>query len=250
AVELHEGARAERVAATDDGIALTIASGRERLTLTGSHLLIAAGRRADFSELDLEAAGIEQRDGRLVLDARLRTTNRRVFVAGDAAGGPCFTHLAGHHAGVVLKNLLFRLPARPERLAVPRVAYTDPELAQVGLTDAAARARGRSIESLRAGLFENDRAQCGREVEGFVKAIGTRRGRILGAGIVGAQAGELILPWLMAVRDGRNVGTLAQSIVPYPTRSEASRRAATAFFLPRLLSERTRRLARLVSRLG
>jgi pyruvate/2-oxoglutarate dehydrogenase complex dihydrolipoamide dehydrogenase (E3) component len=246
-VALHEGARVERAEPDGDGLALVLGGGGR---LVGSHLLVAAGRRPDLAGLGLEAAGIELEDGRLRLDGRLRTSNRRVFAAGDAAGGACFTHLAGHHAGVVLKNALFRLPARPERRAVPRVAYGEPELAQVGLTEAEARARGLRFEILRTAFFDNDRARCERETEGLVKAIVTPGGRVLGAGIVGAQAGDLILPWVLAVRGRRRIGELAQAMAPYPTRSEASKRAAANYFLPRLFSARTKRLVRLLSGFG
>ncbi|SME92070.1 Pyruvate/2-oxoglutarate dehydrogenase complex, dihydrolipoamide dehydrogenase (E3) component [Tistlia consotensis] len=250
-VALREGARAERAEAAAGGLRLTLATEAGAETLEASHLLVAAGRRSDFAGLGLDGAGIALDErGRLQLDGRLRTTNRRVFAAGDAAGGPCFTHLAGHHAGVVLKNVLFRLPAGPERLAVPRVTYAEPELAQVGPTEAELRAQGRRFEVLRSAFFENDRAQCEGETEGLVKVLVTPRGRVLGAGIAGPQAGELILPWVLAVKRGMKAGDLAQAIVPYPTRSEASKRAAAGYFLPRLFSERSRRLVRLLRRLG
>lgn len=253
-VTVIEGLRAERAETDGAGLALTLApaaegAGPER-RVTGSHLLLAVGRRPAFEHLGLAEAGVALEGGRLRLDGRLRTTNRRVFAAGDAAGGPCFTHLAGHHAGVVLKNALFRLPARPEAHAVPRVVYAEPELAQVGPTEAELRAEGRRFEILRAPFFENDRATCEAETEGLVKALVAPGGRVLGAGIAGAQAGELILPWVLAVRRGLKAGELAQAIVPYPTRSEASKRAAAGYFIPRLFSQRTRRLVRLLARLG
>ncbi|MEX2631635.1 MAG: FAD-dependent oxidoreductase [Tistlia sp.] len=244
---LVEGARVVRVEPDGEGLALLLDGGAR---LVGSHLLVATARTTDFAGLGLEAAGVALDGGRLRLDGRLRTTNRRIFAAGDAAGGPCLTHLAGHHAGVVLKNALFRLPARPERSALPRVIYGEPELAQVGPTEAEARARNLRFEILRAPFFENDRARCEGETGGLVKALVSPSGRVLGAGIVGAQAGELILPWVLAVGGRRRIGELAQAIVPYPTRSEASKRAAAGYLLPRLFSERTRRLVRLLSRLG
>ncbi len=256
-VELHEGAG---VAAAEPvpgghGLRLRLAGDGGAASLDGSHLLVAAGRRLELDGLALDAAGIETRDGRLVLDRRLRTSNRRVFAAGDAAGGPFLTHLAGHDAGVVVKNALFRLPARREGRAVPRAVYGEPELAQVGLTEAEARAQGQRIEILRSSLFDNDRAHCEGETDaletgGLVKVVVSPGGRVLGAGIAAPHAGELILPWTLAVRRGLRVTAIAEAIVPYPTRSEASRRAAAGYLLPRLVAERTRRLVRLLARLG
>ncbi len=158
--------------------------------------------------------------------------------------------MAGHHAGVVIRNALFRLPARVESRAVPWVTYTDPELAQAGLTEAAARARGGEIRVLRAAFAESDRARTARQRDGFVKIVAERRGRILGATIVGAHAGELILTWILALKRGLKVGAVAELIAPYPTLGEAGKRAAGNFFLPLLFSDRTRRIVRFLGRFG
>ena len=116
--------------------------------LVGSHLLVAAGRRANVDGLGLEAAGVEYSPKGIVVDDRLRTTNRRIYAIGDVAGGLQFTHMAAYHAGIVIRNALFRLPARVDTRAVPWVTYTEPELAQVGLTEAAAKERGLEVEAL------------------------------------------------------------------------------------------------------
>ena len=166
------------------------------------------------------------------------------------AGGLQFTHVAGYHAGVALRNILFRLPAKADTTAVPWVTYTEPELAQVGLTEAQAREAHDAIRILRWPYAENDRAQAERRTEGLVKAVTTRRGRVLGCSIVGAHAGELILPWVLAISAGLKVGTLAQAIAPYPTFSEVSKRAAGGFYTPSLFSERTRRLVRFLRVFG
>src|SRR5204862_5999413 len=141
--------------------------------VTGSHLLVATGRRPDTAALDLAAAGIEASVRGITVDARLRTTNRRAFAIGDAAGGPQFAHVALYHAGIVIRNALFRLPARVDYRALPWVTYTDPELAQVGLSEAAARAAG-AVRVLRWSFAENDRAQTERDTTGEVKVINGR----------------------------------------------------------------------------
>ena len=218
--------------------------------ISGSHLLVAAGRRPTVEALDLAAAGIASTAKGITVDARLRTTNRRVFAIGDVAGGPQFTHVALYHAGIVIRNALFRIPAKVDYRALPWVTYTDPELAQVGLTEAEARAIERASRVLRWRFVENDRAQTERETEGMVKVVTRANGRILGTSILGAGAGDLILPWALAISQKLKIGALANLIVPYPTRGEASKRAAGSYYTPTLFSARTRRLVRLLARLG
>jgi pyruvate/2-oxoglutarate dehydrogenase complex dihydrolipoamide dehydrogenase (E3) component len=228
-------------------IAVRLAGGER---ITGSHLLVAAGRRPSVEALDLPAAGIEATANGIKVDGRLRTTNRRAFAIGDVAGGPQFTHIASYHAGIVIRNALFRLPARVDYRALPWVTYTDPELAQVGLTEATARRAGEAVRVLRWSFTENDRAQTERDTEGLVKVVLHPNGRVLGASILGAGAGDLILPWALAISQKLKIGALANLIVPYPTRGEASKRAAACYYTPTLFSPRTRSLVRLLARFG
>ena len=228
-------------------IIVRLASGEQ---ISGSHLLVAAGRRPTVEVLDLPAAGIASSGDGITVDTRLRTTNRRAFAIGDVAGGPQFTHIALYHAGIVIRNALFRIPAKVDYRALPWVTYTDPELAQVGSTEAAARAVERAPRVLRWSFAENDRARTERETEGLVKVVTRSNGRILGASILGAGAGDLILPWALAISQKLKIGALANLIVPYPTRGEASKRAAGSYYTPTLFSARTRRLVRLLARFG
>jgi pyruvate/2-oxoglutarate dehydrogenase complex dihydrolipoamide dehydrogenase (E3) component len=218
--------------------------------IAGSHLLVAAGRRPSLDALDLPRAGIEAGPAGIAVDRRLRTTNRRAYAIGDAAGGPQFTHVALYHAGIVIRNALFRIPARVDYRALPWVTYTDPELAQVGLTETAARERHPDIVVERWPFAENDRAQCERATSGMVKLVLRRGGGILGASILGAHAGELILPWALAISRRLKIAAMANLVVPYPTRGDAGKRAAGAFYTPRLFSGRTRALVRLLARFG
>jgi pyruvate/2-oxoglutarate dehydrogenase complex dihydrolipoamide dehydrogenase (E3) component len=229
------------------GLGVRLAGGER---ISGSHLLVAAGRRPTVEGLDLEAAGITATATGITVDNRLRTTNRSAFAVGDVAGGPQFTHVAFHHAGIVIRNALFRLPAKVDYRALPWVTYTDPELAQVGMTEAAAHTAGIRTRILRWRFSDNDRARTERDTTGLVKIVVRRSGRILGASILGAGAGELILPWALAISQKLKVGALADLIVPYPTRGEAGKRAAGSFYTPTLFSARTRRLVRLLARLG
>ena len=250
-VTIHEDTPVTAVAAAGDGgVALTCGSGETNLRLSGSHLLVAAGRRPKVDGLGLEDAGVALNDGVPLVDARLRTTNKRIFAIGDVVGPYRFTHTASYQARIVITNALFRLPARARYDAVPWVTYTDPELAHVGLSEAEARARGDEVRVLRFPFGENDRAIAEGATNGLIKVVATKRGRVLGASIVGAHAGELILPWVLAVKYKLGVGKLSQAIVPYPTLSEVSARAAGSFHAPMLFSARTKRLVRLLARLG
>ncbi len=161
-VEIAEGWRVERMAGEAGAIEVTASAEGETRRFGGSHLLIAAGRRAHLANLDLEAAGIQANPGGIRVDARLRSTNKRVYAIGDCAGGPQFTHVAGYHSGIVLKNILFRLPVKADHRLVPRITFTDPELAHVGKTESEARADGREIRVLHWAFAENDRAQAER----------------------------------------------------------------------------------------
>ena len=216
----------------------------------GTTLLVAAGRRAGVEGLDLEQAGIDYDAQGIKVDRRLRTSNKRVYAIGDVSGGPQFTHVAGYHAGIALKNILFRLPAKVDARAIPRVTYTEPEVAQVGLSEAEARAAHGKVRILRWPYAENDRARAERQTEGLVKAVTTDRGLILGVSIIGAHAGELIQPWVLAIGQGLKIAAMAQMIAPYPTLGEVSKRAAGSFYTPGLFSERTRRLVCFLSRFG
>ena len=252
-IEVREGARVTAVRRGDgETLAVSLEEDGEGREIAGSHLLVAVGRKPNVEGLGLEAAGVEYDAGGIRVDLRLRTTNKRVSAIGDVIGGQQFTHLAGHHAGIVLRNALFRLPARADRQAVPLVTYTDPELAEVGLQESAARAArpGKPVRILRWPFSENDRARAERRTAGLIKVVTTAKGRILGAGIVGAHAGELIQPWVLALDNRLKIGAMAKSIVAYPTFVEVGKRAAGSYYAPRLFSERTRAVVRLLARFG
>ena len=153
-----------------------------------------------------------------------------------------FTHAANYHAGLVIRNALFRLPVRVNNDVVPWVTYTEPELAQCGLTEAEARKRGIKIRILRWPYHDNDRAQAERETHGHIKVITKPNGKIIGATIVGAQAGELIATWTLAVAQGLNIRAFTGVVLPYPTLSEIGKRAAIDFFAPSLTRPWVRRI--------
>lgn len=244
-MEFHEGGHDLIVEKTDDGkIAVRQDKDEKNQSVIGSHLLIASGRRANVNGLNLEAAGVAYSAKGVEVDARLRTTNRRIFAVGDVAGPYQFTHMAAYQAGIVIRNILFKLPAKVDYSAVPWVTYTDPELAYVGMSEIDAREEGRDIRVLRWKFDENDRAQAERRTEGLVKVITTAKGLILGAGIVGLHAGELIQPWVLAISRKMKIGAMASMIAPYPTLAEVNKRIAGSFYTEKLFSQGTQRLVK------
>jgi pyruvate/2-oxoglutarate dehydrogenase complex dihydrolipoamide dehydrogenase (E3) component len=253
-VGLLTGVSIERVEARPDGVDLAIRTGDSTGLVDGSHLLIATGRKPVTDGLGLDAAGVAVDSTGIVVDHGLRTSNRRIYAIGDCAGGAAggyrFTHAANYHAGLVIRSALFRLPVRINNTPIARVTYTDPELAAVGLSEDEARAQGRSFRILRWPYAENDRAQAERATQGHVKAIVTARGKILGCAIAGPLAGELILPWALALSNGLKVQALAGVIVPYPTFSEVSKRAAVEFLRPSAQNPWLRRLIGVARRFG
>ena len=246
---LIEGATVEGVSQAGNGVAVGVNRNGKSETITGTHLLVAAGRRPNVNDLGLDAAGIAFSPMGIEVDARLRTSNKRVFAIGDVAGGYQFTHMAGYHASIVVRNALFNIPAKVDYKAVPWVTYTDPELAQVGKTIAEAQKTDAAAKATQWSLTENDRAQAERATEGFIKVVTSKSGRIVGATIVGRHAGELLLPWVLAVQKSMSMRDMTGIIAPYPTLSEISKRAAGAYFAPALFSPRTKGLIRFIQRL-
>ena len=244
-VEVLEGRDIARLLPTPQGLEAVLNDGT---TLTGSHLLIATGRTPAIAKLNLPAAGVAYSDKGVTVGANLRSSNRRIYAVGDVAGGLQFTHVAGAHAGVVIKQMLFCLPAK-QASVVPMVTYTDPELAQIGLTETEARAKYSGVQVIRQEFLHNDRAVTDGKTAGFLKLM-LLKDRPVGVTLVGAGAGELIGLWALAMTSGLKVGALAGMIAPYPTRGEISKRAAGAYFSPKLFDNMVvKRVVRLVQRL-
>lgn len=250
-VQIHEGIQITNVSQSAAGIEVAIEDAGKSKTIKASHLLVAAGRKPNIDKLGLDAANVESTKVGVVVDDKLRTSNKKIYAIGDVASRYQFTHMAGYHAGIVIRNILFRLPSKVNYDAVPWVTYTDPEVANVGLTEAAAREKfGDDVEVLEFSYAENDRARAELLTKGKVKAIVTKKGKILGAGIVGAQAGELVQSWGLAITGKLKVSAMAGYISPYPTLGEINKRAAGSFYTPKLFSDRTRKLVRFLSLFG
>ncbi|WP_439477957.1 dihydrolipoyl dehydrogenase family protein [Brevundimonas sp.] len=245
-VEILAGYKAVRVEA---GPTLVLQHRKEEIMISGSHLLVAVGRRPSLDGLDLDRAGVStDRDG-IITDRSLRSSNPRVFAVGDAAGRGQFTHLAGAHAALVVRRAVFGLSINADALQVPRVTYADPELASIGLGEAEAReVHG---DDLRVEMFpfkDNDRAVAEDDTRGFGKLITTRKGKVLGVTLVGRHAGDHIHLWSLVMSAGLKLSQLTGMIAPYPTRGEINKRLAGQWYTPALFSSRTRALVSILKR--
>lgn len=223
----HLGIAILKIEGSKNDIRVTIKTkeGQEK-TVQATHLLVAAGRKPNVEGLGLEKAAVQFDKGRIVVDDRLRTSNPRILVCGDVAGSYQFTHVAGHHAGIVLRQAIFRLFWVKPSPHVPWCTYTDPELARIGLSENEAKAKKISHKVYRFPFDDLDRARAEGETEGFAKAITDPKGKLLGVAIVGPHAGEIIHEYVLAINKGMKLQDLAGIIHIYPTLSEINKRVA------------------------
>lgn len=245
-IEILEGTSAQKISGTAGAVTVQTNAGKE---IKGSHLLLAVGRKANIDRLNLEAAGIERSATGIKVDRGMRTTNRRVYAIGDVAGGLQFTHVAGYHAGLIIRSALFGLPTKERTDHIPWATYTDPELAHVGLSEAEAKAtHGDAVEVVRFPYHHNDRAIAERKTEGLIKVM-VHKGRPIGASIAGYQAGELINLWALAIANRLKMSAVAGMVAPYPTIGELNKRVAGAYFSPRLFeNSKVKTVVRFVQR--
>jgi len=244
-VEVFENAKVSGFAKSSMGATISFEKGGIEQTMDGSHVLIATGRKPSVDGLGLEEAGVDYDRRGIAVDKGLRTSNRKIYAAGDVAGSYQFTHVAGYHAGIIVRSALFRLPAKVDYKAVPWVTYTSPEVANVGLTEADAKEQSLDYQVLRADFSGNDRAVAEKDTVGFLKVLVTAKGKVLGASMVGTNAGEIIQVWALAITNKLKISAMTSMIAPYPTRGEINKRAAGAFF-----SEKTKKVVRFLARFG
>lgn len=219
--------------------------------VTGTHLLIADERMPNIDSLDLDAAGIKHDNKGVHIDNRLRTNHKHIFAVGDVVGGQQYTHIARYHADIVIKNIMFKIPAKVDYAAAPRVTYLDPEIAQVGLNEQMAIEKYglHKINIIKWRFDENDRARTQRRTDGLLKVITLKNGRIIGASIIGKNAGELLQIWSLAISRKMKIKALTNMIAPYPTYSEMNKRAAIAYFENQLFNDRTRWIVQLLQKI-
>lgn len=250
-IDILEGAKVTSVDKLSSGkIAVNVETEDGEETIEGDTLLVATGRAATVDDLGLDKAGIDHTKKGIKVDNKMRTSNSRVYAIGDVAGGLQFTHVAGYHAGLVIRSILFRLPAKENTHIIPWCTYTQPELSQVGHTEASAKKAIGDITILRWPYAENDRAQAEKKTTGLIKVIARKNGKIEGASIVGEAAGEMINMWALAISQGMKVKDIAGYVPPYPTMTEIGKRAATSFYTPSTKNPWVRRVIRFLRIFG
>lgn len=242
-LNLYEKIKITAVTHGDNDVTITIIQNGKSIDITGSHLLIAAGRKPNIDNLGLDKADINFSKKGVTVDNRLRTSRKHIYAIGDVSGGPQFTHVAGYHAGLIIKQVCFKIPAKVDYSALPWVTYIDPEIAQIGLTEQKAREKfGDSIKVTEAQFDGNDRAITERIAKGQIRVITTKKGVVLGASIVGSNAGELIGIWGLAISHKLKISAMTSTIIAYPTLGEINKRVAGEYYTPSLFSEKTRKI--------
>ncbi|MGE4291602.1 MAG: NAD(P)/FAD-dependent oxidoreductase [Desulfovibrio sp.] len=211
-------------------------------SVRAERLLVALGRRSNVDGLGLENAGVAFTAGGIAVDARMRTSRKHIFAAGDVTGKHRFTHAAGYEGGIVVTNAAMRLPRRADYTFLPHCTYTDPELAGIGRNEKDCRREGIECVVHTEPFSANDRALAESETRGLVKLILDRRGRPLGVRIAGPHAGELAGEWVAVLRGKVGLSTLAGAVHPYPTLVEINKRIAGNVYAPRIFSERVRKI--------
>jgi pyruvate/2-oxoglutarate dehydrogenase complex dihydrolipoamide dehydrogenase (E3) component len=246
-VDIRLGARPETVRRTEGEKILAISgSDGERAALPYDTLLLATGRTPQHTDLGLDEAGVEcDSRGFIVVNEGMRTSNPRIYAAGDAVGAPMFTHVAEAQARVALQNMLFPVRARFNPTLSPSVVFTSPEVASVGAREATLIASQQEYRVFYSDLKDNDRAITEEATAGFVRVLSTPEGRILGATLVGEHAGELIHEFSLAISRGLKLSHLSQLIRAYPTMSGANRRVGDAYMRTKLDSRAGQWLKRL-----
>ncbi len=240
-ITIHISTRAMKVEEKEGTIRLTCQRGDESFVVEGDMLLLATGKRARTTNMGLELAGVRVEKNSLQVDASLRTTNPRIFACGDVAGPYLFTHMAEYQAGIVISNALIPLMNRKVSYdVVPWATYTDPELAHVGLSESAAIAQfgKENISIFRYSVKENDRHIIEGATKGMVKLVTKSNGKILGCDILGANAGDLIHEYALAIKKGLSVGSVSGTIHAYPTLAQANKRASDQYYAEKIFKGR------------
>jgi pyruvate/2-oxoglutarate dehydrogenase complex dihydrolipoamide dehydrogenase (E3) component len=248
-LELKEGVEIKEINKSGNGCSVHFKHDDKEHVIKANQLLVAAGRRPNLDKLNLELANIKYTPRGIIVDSFLKSSNKRVFAIGDCIGGYQFTHVAGYHAGLVIRNSIFRLRSTIKTIQIPWVTYTDPEISHVGFTEPELKEQNMDYKLLSMKFSENDRAQAEHKVGGMIKVLVTPRGNILGATIIGSGAGELILPWVLAIQNDLKISAIAGLIAPYPTMSEISKRVAGEYYKDKIFSPWMQKIVKFLMRI-
>ncbi len=229
-VEVLLNCEIDSVRADIDSKYLQVNCAGETREIKAGQLLIATGKKPNLESLQLENTGVAFNEKGIVVDEHLQTSVAHIFACGDVTGRDLFTHAAEHEAKIAAQNALLPVKAKAHNAALPWTTFLDPEIARVGLTEAQARKKWRGVRVFRQEFKTLDRAIIEGETLGFCKIVTTGSGRIVGAHIVGSNAGELIAPWTIAIGEGAVIGEMGETIFVYPTLSEISHRAGNDWY--------------------
>ncbi|MDF1796778.1 MAG: FAD-dependent oxidoreductase [Coxiellaceae bacterium] len=246
-VSLYEHSDILQIDTTSNSIEVQLSHNNQATNINGSHILVATGRRPNLTKLNLESTEIEYNDRAITVDQRLRTNHKHIYAIGDVISHYQFTHAAGYHAGIVIRNALFRLPSKVVYHAMPWVTYTRLELAHVGLNETTAKQQQTEYKKTTFPISDIDRAQAQLTTEGFIKVLTNKKGIILGATIIGEHAGELLLPWVMAAQQKMSIKKITEIIAPYPTMSDITKRVAGQYYVSAISSNLIKRIVHLLS---
>jgi pyruvate/2-oxoglutarate dehydrogenase complex dihydrolipoamide dehydrogenase (E3) component len=228
------------VAGAQKTVAIKETSGGS-VTLKSDNILVAMGRGANVDGLNLESIGVDFEPGGILVDSRLRTSQKHIFAAGDVSGGFQFTHAAGYEGGIVVSNAVFHLPRKTDYTHLPWCTYTDPELASIGMNEISARNAGLDYTVWTETFQDNDRSLAEGETTGMVKMILDKKEKPLGVQILGPRAGDLIAEWVAALNGKVKLSTLAAAVHPYPTLGEINKRVVGSYFSPKIFSEKVQK---------
>lgn len=248
-IMIHEGVKISSICLQNERIQILYQDAQnEEKKIYLSHLLVATGRRPQIQSLNLEAAKIKASAKGIEVNKYLQTSNSRVYAIGDCTGGYQFTHAASYHAGLAIRNSIFRLRVKVQTQAIPWVTYTDPELAHVGFLEFQLKDQNIPYKTLQMTFDENDRAQAERQTEGIIKVLVSPKGYVLGATILSIQAGELIYPWVMLIQNKLKISTIVNSIAPYPTLNDINKRIAGSFYTEKIFSPFMKKIVKFLMR--
>jgi len=226
------GSEREVVIRTGDGTTVT---------LKAETILVATGRKPNIEGLGLDKIGVAVDDKGVKVDARMRTSQRHIYAAGDVNGGYLFTHAAGYEGGIVVSNAIFHLPRKADYTFLPWCTYTDPELASIGMNETAARKAGIEYSLWTEEFRENDRSIAEGEETGKIKMILNEKEMPIGVQIFGPRAGEVVGEWVAALNGGVKLSRLLSAVHPYPTIGEINKKVAANFFSQKIFSDRVKK---------
>jgi dihydrolipoamide dehydrogenase len=231
-IKIYTGQKAVRFSKDADLAVITIEDkDKKQSAVKAEKVLVAVGRAANVQGLDLEKAGVKYSNRGVEVDASLRTSAKNIYACGDVAGPYQFSHMAEYQAVIAVGNALFPFKRRVDYSAVPWCTFTDPEVARVGLTEGEAKAKFADIKAYRSAYSGNDRAVTDAEEKGLTKVITDKKGFILGAHIVGANAGEIIHEYVLAKTNKLKIGRLSSTIHIYPTLAQVVKRSADQYYI-------------------